>query len=87
MFMYSLKCDAQEWCFSLPASSISSLRDFHAMFNKHCKMYFPHEMLLEDCCEKYEAWAQRTIDFSSYDEIYEGLVETKIKEELVKKIF
>jgi hypothetical protein len=83
MFMYSLKGDAREWYFSLPASSICSLRDFHVAFNKHCKRYFPHELLLEDCCEKYESRAQRTIYFSSYDELYEGLAETKIKEELV----
>ena len=83
MFMYSLKGDAREWYFSLYASNIHSLRDFHVAFNKHCKRYFPHELLLEYCCEKSESRAQRTIDFSSYDELYEGLAETEIKEELV----
>jgi hypothetical protein len=83
MCVYSLDGDARKWYRSLPSSSICSLRNLHDVFNKHYKRYFPHELLLEDCCEKYESRAQRTIDFSSYDELYEGLVETKIKEELV----
>ena len=32
MFMYSLDGDAREWYFSLPLSSISSLKDFHTVF-------------------------------------------------------
>ena len=35
MFMYSLDGDAREWYFSLPLSSISSLKDFHTVFHKH----------------------------------------------------
>ena len=40
MFMYSLDGDAREWYFSLPPSSISSLKDFHTVFHEHCKRYF-----------------------------------------------
>jgi hypothetical protein len=40
IFMYSLKGDAREWYFSLPASSIFFLRDFCGAFNEHCKRYF-----------------------------------------------
>jgi hypothetical protein len=76
MFLYYLKGDAREWYFSLLASSICSLRYFHVAFNKHYKRYFPHELLLEDCYEKYESQDQRTIYVSSYDELYEGLPES-----------
>jgi hypothetical protein len=39
MFMYSLYGDARQWYFSLPPSSISSLKDFHRAFTEHCKRY------------------------------------------------
>ena len=54
MFMYSLDGDAREWYFSLPPSSISSLKDFHTVFHKHCKRYFSAEFLFDNCCEEYE---------------------------------
>jgi hypothetical protein len=41
MFMYSLEGDARVWYRSLPASNISSLREFHVAFNEQCKRYFP----------------------------------------------
>jgi hypothetical protein len=83
MFMYSLKGDAREWYFSLPASSICSLRDFHVAFNKHCKRYYSADILLEDCCEQFESCNQQTVECFSCDELYEDLVEKEIKEELV----
>ena len=45
IFMYSLDGDAREWYFSLPPSSISSLKDFHTVFHEHCKRYFLDELL------------------------------------------
>ena len=39
MFMYSLYGDAHQWYFSLPPSSISSLKDFHKAFTEHYKRY------------------------------------------------
>jgi hypothetical protein len=83
MFMYSLKGDAREWYFSLPASSICSLRDFHVAFNKHCKRYYSADILLEYCCEQFESCNQQTVECFSCDELYEDLVEKEIKEELV----
>ena len=53
MFMYSLDGDACEWYFSLPPSSISSLKDFYTIFHKHCKRYFSAEFLFQNCCEEY----------------------------------
>ena len=52
--MYSLDGDACEWYFSLPPSSISSLKDFHAVFHNHYKRYFSAEFLFQYCCEEYE---------------------------------
>jgi hypothetical protein len=54
MCMFSLKDDARDCYFSLPAASISTLREFHAAFNFHCKRYYSSEFLFHDCCEEYE---------------------------------
>lgn len=56
MFMYSLDGDAREWYFSLPPSSISSLKDFHTVFYQHYKRYFSWELLLQQCCEKFKSY-------------------------------
>jgi hypothetical protein len=53
MFMYSLYGDARKWYFSLPSSSISSLKDFHKAFNQRCKKFFPDELLFDNCCEEF----------------------------------
>jgi hypothetical protein len=53
MFMYSLYGDAGKWYFSLPSSSISSLKDFHKAFNQRCKKFFPDELLFDNCCEEF----------------------------------
>ena len=54
MFMYSLYGDARQWYFSLPPSSISSLKDFHRAFTKHYKRYFSDELVFGNCCNEYE---------------------------------
>jgi hypothetical protein len=54
MFMFSLAGDAHEWYFSLPPASISSLREFHAAFNKHCQRYYSSEFICHNCCEECE---------------------------------
>jgi hypothetical protein len=54
MFMHSLDGDARKWYFSLPPSNISSLKDFHIVFNEHCKRYFSDELLFDNCCGEYK---------------------------------
>ena len=54
MFMHSLYGDARQWYFSLPPSNISSLKDFHRLFNEHCKRFFPDKVLFDNCCVEYE---------------------------------
>ena len=53
MFMHSLEGDARRWYFSLPPSSISSLENFHRVFNEHCKKFFSEHFLFGNCCEEY----------------------------------
>ena len=40
--------------FSLPPSSISSLKDFQRALTKHCKRYFSYEFVFNNCCEEYK---------------------------------
>ena len=62
MFMYSLEGDARQWYRSLPPSSISSLREFHAAFTKYYKGYFSPAMHLENCCEQFEPYIKQAIE-------------------------
>jgi hypothetical protein len=64
MFIYSLDGDARKWYFSLPPSSISSLKDFHRVFNEHCKRFYPSESICHNCCEGYVECAQDLLDYS-----------------------
>jgi hypothetical protein len=52
--MISLYGDARQWYFSLPPSSISSLKDFHSTFTEHCKRYFSDDFAFDNCCDEYE---------------------------------
>jgi hypothetical protein len=52
LFMFSLGGDARLWYKSLSPSSISSLKEFHTTFHKHCKRIYSAELLFEDCCNK-----------------------------------
>jgi hypothetical protein len=54
MLMHSLYGDARQWYFSLPPSSISSLKDFHRVFNERCKRFFSDKFLIDNCCVEYE---------------------------------
>ena len=44
--------------FSLPPSSISSLKDFHKAFTEHCKRYYSDEFAFDNCCEEYKLHAE-----------------------------
>ena len=57
MFMYSLYGDTRQWYFSLPLSSISSLKDFHKAFIEHCKRYYSDEFAFDNCCEEYKLYS------------------------------
>ena len=54
MFMISLAGDACEWYHSLPPASISSLREFHVDFSRHCQRFYSLEFIFHNCCEEYE---------------------------------
>jgi hypothetical protein len=80
MFMHSLDGDARQWYFSLPHSSISSLKEFHSAFKEHYKRYFSAEFLLENCCEEFEKDIQHTVSVSSYYKVEIDVYVEEIKE-------
>ena len=54
MFTYSLEGDARVWYRPLPLASISSLEQFHTMFNMHCQKFYSSELICHSCCEEYK---------------------------------
>jgi hypothetical protein len=91
MFMFSLAGDACEWYHSLPPSSISSLGEFHAAFNRHCQKFYSSKLICHNCCEEYKDCVQgMTVsneiceDESYEDEICEE--EGYTSDELVKLV-
>ena len=54
MFMYSLEGNARLWYRSLPISSVSSIKYFHAVFYDYCKRIYFADHLLEDYCEQFK---------------------------------
>ena len=54
MFRFSLEEHAREWCQSLPAASIHSLKEFHTVFHHHYQRLYPTDLLFEIFCEEYE---------------------------------
>ena len=84
MFMYSLEQDAQEWYFSLPTTSMSSLKEFHTCFRKHCKYVFLAEFFFKDCCE--QATFYNTIsDSKDHDDTYSQGLKTYHEEVVVSE--
>ena len=75
MFMYSLEGDARQWYRSLPISSISSIKDFHAVFYDYCKRIYSVDILLEDYCEKFKfkKYLINNDQYSLTDEIHEEI--------------
>jgi len=68
---------------ALPASIISSLKEFHAAFNKYCKRYYSTDTLVKDCCERFKSYIQQTIECFSCEELCKDLVEKEIKNKLL----
>ena len=54
MFRFYLEEHAHEWCQSLPTASIHSLKEFHIVFHHHYQIFYPKNILFENCCEEYE---------------------------------
>jgi hypothetical protein len=71
MFMFSLVGDAREWYHSLPPASISSLREFHAAFSRHCERFYSSDFICHNCCEEYEDNDQ-DMDMPNEDHKQEG---------------
>jgi hypothetical protein len=54
LFKFSLEGNAREWCQSLPAVSIHSLKDFHVAFNSYYEKIYPADLLFPECCHEEE---------------------------------
>jgi hypothetical protein len=54
LFKFSLEGNAREWCQSLPAVSIHSLKDFHAAFNSYYEKIYSADLLFPECCHEEE---------------------------------
>jgi hypothetical protein len=54
LFKFSLEGNAREWCQSLPAVSIHSLKDFHVAFNSYYEKIYSADLLFPECCHEGE---------------------------------
>jgi hypothetical protein len=75
MFKFSLEGDAREWCQSLPAASIHSLKDFHDAFTSYYEKIYLSHLVLDDCCKKFAFYIQHVIESFSCDESGKDLIE------------
>jgi hypothetical protein len=50
--MISLDGYARQWYKYIPAACITSLKDFHTLFQYRCNFFYPYELLFEDCYNK-----------------------------------
>ena len=82
MFKFSLEKLACEWCQSLPAANIHSLKEFHTIFYHHYKIFYSTDLLFENCCKEFEFNIQLSISIrSGYKKCVETTIE-HVKEEL-----
>jgi hypothetical protein len=65
LFKFSLEGNAREWCQSLPAVSIHSLKDFHVAFNSYYKKIYSADLILDNCCKESAFHTQHSVSISS----------------------
>jgi hypothetical protein len=80
MLKFSLEENAHEWCQSLPAASIHSLKDFHISFISYYENIYPADPIFDKFCKDYEFHIQQTIECSSCDESGEYPIERESKD-------
>ena len=88
IFMYSLEGNAKQWCQSLPISSISSIKYFHAVFYDYCKRIYFADLLLEDYCEqlKFKKYLSNNDQHSITDEIHEEIFHCEAQSSIEENI-
>jgi hypothetical protein len=59
------------------------LEEFHTTFHKHCKRYFPKELLFERCCEEFYSRFQHAVTCSSSSENERGYVNEEVEEDSI----
>jgi hypothetical protein len=65
LFKFSLEEKAREWCQSLPAVSIHSLKDFHAAFNSYYEKIYSADLIFDNCCKESAFHIQHSVSIPS----------------------
>jgi hypothetical protein len=78
IFRYSLEGKAREWCRSLSAACIQSLKYFHIAFNNYCKQGYGDDLLYEGCCMEFNKLYRRSANQSVCNQ---GIVEEIIPQD------
>jgi hypothetical protein len=65
LFKFSLEGNAREWCQSLPAVSIHSLKDFHVAFNSYYEKIYSADLILDNCCKESAFHTQHSVSIPS----------------------
>jgi hypothetical protein len=64
MFRFSLEEHAREWCQSLLAASIHSLKEFHTVFHHYYKNIYLVDFPFDNCCKEFEFDIQHSVSIS-----------------------
>jgi hypothetical protein len=65
LFKFSLEEKAREWCQSLPAVSIHSLKDFHVAFNSYYEKIYSADLIFDNCCKESASHIQHSVSIPS----------------------
>jgi hypothetical protein len=65
LFKFSLEEKAREWCQSLPAVSIHSLKDFHVAFNSYYEKIYSADLIFDNCCKESAFHIQHSVSIPS----------------------
>ena len=65
LFKFSLEENAREWCQSLPAVSIHSLKDFHVAFNSYYEKIYSADLIFDNCCKESAFHIQHSVSIPS----------------------
>jgi len=84
IFTVTLEEKARSWYENLPASSICSLKHFHAAFHDKYKGSYSSLLLIQDCCDNFESFIQYLENYYDDDDQF---MDHEILEVLKEKPF
>lgn len=85
IFMLTLEGKARSWYENLRASSICSLKQFHATFHDKYKERYSSLLLIQDCCDNFESFIQYLKNY--YEDDDNQFMDHEILEVLEEKPF